>query len=61
MDFSGKYLDQRGPFAPATACPEYRMLGAIIDVGGRLNFIKCTGPAKTVAAGRTNSGPSCVR
>ncbi len=50
VDFSGKYLDQRGPFTPATECPDYRMLGAIIEVGGRLNFIKCTGPQKTVAA-----------
>jgi hypothetical protein len=50
VDFSGKYLDQRGPFTPATECPDYRMLGAIIEMGGRLNFIKCTGPANTVAA-----------
>ena len=35
VDFSGKYLDQRGPFTPATECPDYRMLGAIIDLGGR--------------------------
>jgi hypothetical protein len=50
VDFSGKYLDQRGPFTPATECPDYRMLGAIIDLGGRLDFIKCTGPQKTMAA-----------
>jgi hypothetical protein len=50
VELSGKYLDQRGPFTPATECPDYRMQGAIFDVGGRLNFIKCTGPAKTMAA-----------
>jgi hypothetical protein len=50
VDFTGKYLDQRGPFTPAAECPDYRMLGAIIDLGGRLNFIKCTGPLKTMAA-----------
>ncbi len=50
VDFSGKYLDQRGPFAPATECPDYRMLGAIFTVGGRLNFIKAYGPAKTMTA-----------
>ena len=30
--------------------PDYRMLGAIFETDGRLNFIKCYGPAKTIAA-----------
>ncbi len=28
----------------------YRMLGAILDVGGQLHFVKCYGPQKTVDA-----------
>jgi hypothetical protein len=50
VDLSGTYNDQRGPFAPATECPGYRMLGAIFDVGGQLHFVKAYGPAKTMAA-----------
>jgi hypothetical protein len=50
VDFSGTYNDQRGPFAPATECPDYRMLGGIFDSGGQLYFIKAYGPAKTMAA-----------
>jgi hypothetical protein len=50
VDFSGTFNDQRGPFAPAVECPDYRMLGAIFDVDGQLHFIKCYGPSKTMAA-----------
>lgn len=50
VDFSGMYLDQRGPFAPAVESPGYRMLGAIADVEGQLYFFKAYGPAKTMAA-----------
>ena len=50
VDFSGTFRDQRGPFAPAVESPNYRMLAAIIDVQGQLFFIKCYGPAKTIAA-----------
>jgi hypothetical protein len=50
VDFSGTYNDQAGPFAPAVERPDYRMLGAIFEVGGKLQFIKCYGPSKTMAA-----------
>ena len=50
VDFSGTFRDQRGPFAPAIESPHYRMLAAIIDAQGQLFFIKCYGPAKTMAA-----------
>ncbi len=50
VDFSGTYLDQRGPFTPAVEAPGYRMLGAIADVDGQLYFLKAYGPAKTMAA-----------
>jgi len=49
-DYSGDFNDQRGPFAPAVLRPNYRMIAAIIPVGGQLYFIKATGPAKTVGA-----------
>ncbi len=50
VDFAGEFNDQRGPFAPAQERPGYRMLAAIIPVDGQLHFIKCTGPANTLAA-----------
>jgi hypothetical protein len=50
VDFSDEFNDQRGPFAPATKRPGYRMLAAIIPVDGQLHFIKATGPEKTIAA-----------
>jgi len=50
IDLSGTFADQRGPFAPAVDRPGYRMLGAVIDLGGDLYFIKAYGPAKTMAA-----------
>jgi hypothetical protein len=48
VDFSGEYKDQRGPFAPATQRPGYRMLAAIIPVSGELHFVKAVGPAATI-------------
>jgi hypothetical protein len=48
VDFSGEYKDQRGPFAPATQRPGYRMLAAIIPVSGELHFVKAVGPAATM-------------
>ena len=49
VDFTGTY--QAGMMmAPAPAMPNYRMLGAIFDIGGQLHFLKCYGPAKTIAA-----------
>lgn len=50
VDFSGTYLDQRGPFAPAVESPGFRMLGAIADVEGQLHFFKAYGPVKTMSA-----------
>ena len=49
VDFSGTYLDQRGPMAPAIERPEYRLLGAILPIDDQLYFIKCYGPQKTMA------------
>jgi hypothetical protein len=48
VDFSGEYKDQRGPFAPATQKPGYRMLAAIIPAGGEMYFVKAVGPAATM-------------
>lgn len=50
VDFSGTYVDQRGPFAPAVERPDYRLLGAIIPLEGQLYFVKCYGPRKSMAA-----------
>jgi hypothetical protein len=48
VDFSGTY--QPGMMAAAAELPNYRMLGAIFDIDGQLHFLKCYGPAKTIAA-----------
>jgi len=50
VDFTGTYRDQRGPFAPAEERPDYRMIGAILEIGGQTYFVKGYGPAKTMAA-----------
>ncbi len=50
VDFSGTYHDQMGPFAPGEDRSNYRMLGAIFDLGGELHFVKAYGPAKTMEA-----------
>jgi hypothetical protein len=50
VDFSGTYSDQMGMSAPAVERSGYRMLGAILDIGGQLCFVKAYGPAKTMAA-----------
>ena len=49
VDFSGTFKDQPGPLAPAVERQGYRMLGAIIPVGGQLHFVKGYGPEKTMA------------
>ena len=50
VDISGTFKDQRGPFAPATERPNYRMLAAIIETKNTGNyFVKFYGPEKTVA------------
>jgi len=48
-DFSGTYVDERGPFAPVVQRPDYRLLGAIIPLEGQLYFVKCYGPQKSMA------------
>lgn len=50
VDYSGTYNDQMGPFAPGVERSNYRMLGAIFELGGELHFIKAYGPAKTMEA-----------
>jgi len=50
VDFSGTYTGQRGMMGGAEEGKGYRMLGAILDVGGQLHFVKCYGPHKTVDA-----------
>ena len=52
VDIAGTYQDQpRGPFGPAVARENYRMLGAIIALKGKGNyFVKLYGPHKTVSA-----------
>ncbi len=50
VDFSGTYQDQMGPFAPGVDRSNYRMLGAIFELGGELHFVKAYGPAKTMEA-----------
>jgi hypothetical protein len=48
VDLSGEFDDKRGPFAPAVARADYRMIAAIIPVGEQLHFVKATGPQKTL-------------
>lgn len=50
VDLSGDFNDQRGPFAPGELRSGYRMIAAVIPVGGQLQFIKATGPQKTIAS-----------
>jgi len=50
VDFTGTFADQRGPFAPTTQKTGYRMLAAVIPVGGTQFFVKGYGPEKTVSA-----------
>ena len=49
VDLAGDFNDQRGPFAPATLRPNYRMIAAVIPIDDQLHFLKATGPQKTVA------------
>lgn len=50
VDLSGDFYDQRGPFGPGELRPSYRMIAAVVPVGGQLHFIKATGPQKTIAS-----------
>ena len=49
VDFSGTFDDSRGMMGPTVTRPDYRLLGAIFETDGGLNFIKCYGPKKTIA------------
>lgn len=51
LDIAGTYFDSpRGPFGPKVELPNYRMLGAIIEVEGHGKyFVKFYGPAELVA------------
>jgi len=49
VDITGTYHESRGMMGPTTDRPNYRMLGAIFDVGGQMHFIKSYGPVKTMA------------
>lgn len=49
LDQKGTYMDRRGPFAPATARENYRVIGAIVELkSGGLYFLKFYGPAATI-------------
>lgn len=52
VDLTGTFDDARGMMGPTITRPDYRMLGAIFQVPGEegLHFVKCYGPAKTIAA-----------
>jgi hypothetical protein len=50
VDFSGDFNDQRGRFAPGEKRPGYRMIAAVIPVGGKLHFVKATGPERTISS-----------
>jgi hypothetical protein len=50
VDFAGDFNDQRGPFGPANRRPDYRMIAAVIPVGGELHFVKATGPKNSIAS-----------
>ena len=49
VDFSGTYVDRRGPMTPVVQRPDYRLLGAILPIEGRFYFVKCYGPERTMA------------
>ncbi len=50
VDFSGTFDDARGMMGPSVERPDYRLIGAVFGSEGALTFIKCSGPAKTMAA-----------
>ncbi len=52
VDLAGTFNESRGMMGPSVTRPDYRMLGAIVEVPNQsmLYFIKCYGPAKTIAA-----------
>jgi hypothetical protein len=50
VDFSGTYQNQQGMMGPVVEAPNYRMLGAIFELGGQMYFLKAYGPVKTMSA-----------
>lgn len=53
VKIEGTFLAPGGPMMQSQGKKEnYRLLGAIIEAPGGMVFFKCTGPAKTIEAGR---------
>lgn len=50
VDIAGAYTNQHAQSAPAVPLPGYRMILAVIPVGGQLCFVKAVGPQQTIAA-----------
>jgi len=48
VDFSGDFMDQKGPLAPGVKRSDFRMIGAIIPDGDQLHFVKAVGSKKTI-------------
>jgi hypothetical protein len=48
VDFSGEFIDQRGPSAPKVLRADFRMIAGIIPAQGQLLFVKAVGPRKTM-------------
>lgn len=49
VDFSGTFQESHGMMGPTEDRPNYRMIGAIIELEEKLYFIKAYGPDKTMA------------
>lgn len=49
VDYSGVYRDQASQDAAVVEHPHFRMLGAIVELGRELRFLKACGPAQTIA------------
>ena len=48
VDSSGDYGDTSGPFSSPVSEGRYRVLSATVFAGGKVYFLNCTGPEKTV-------------
>lgn len=50
IEYGGVFSDRRGPFAPPTERPDFRLIGVIVDIKGDDDyFIKVTAPAATMS------------
>jgi hypothetical protein len=47
-DGTGDYAEAGGPFPPPVGEGRYRVLSATVFAGGKVYFVNCTGPEKTV-------------